>query len=176
MRVYITTSIHDVTIVVTSSASAAREALAAPFADNAEFGEARGVWVGREPLDANDGFEGDLTLAVDLPDEVFAECECIETDSETGEEWRTGRALVPAAVLNQYGPARIYDHELAGHSRRVLLSLARISTNGADEAERRGDKTAAEMNRRYASAVQETITFFDQIGWLTPLRVQEMAD
>jgi hypothetical protein len=41
------------------------------FTDLYEFAGMAGVWVADRPLDANEGFEGQVTLCPDVPDEEF---------------------------------------------------------------------------------------------------------
>ena len=60
-----------------------------------------GVWLADRPLDPNDGAYGDALLVVEIPDDVFA-----------GYEWREEgksirEALIPADVVNRYGPATV---------------------------------------------------------------------
>ena len=57
-----------------------------------------GVWVSDRPLDCYEGAEGDVLLALDIPEDVFGEY-------EWGEEFKTYReSLIPAATLNRFGP------------------------------------------------------------------------
>jgi hypothetical protein len=58
----------------------------------------RGVWVSDVPLDINDGAAGDTLLSLDVPEHELDECEWIEE----GKPYR--EFLVPADVLNRYGP------------------------------------------------------------------------
>jgi hypothetical protein len=162
MRVYITTTIPR-----------AKELLSTGFRDLYEFGDAEGVWVGSQPLDINDGFEGDVVLAMTIPVEVFNDHELLEHDpaGEAGvREVRSGRALIPASTLNRYGPAQIYSHEYTGASRRQLLQSVQFWVQAA---EIEPDPRCAEQKRLHAGGIRTAIEFFDEIGWLTPLKVNE---
>ncbi len=70
--------------------------------DDCEF---RGVWLADRPLDVNEGADGDGILVLDIPEEVIAEYEWIEE----GKRYR--EFLVPAEIVNRYGPPRIYEEE-----------------------------------------------------------------
>jgi hypothetical protein len=59
-----------------------------------------GVWFSDRPLDVNEGAGGDTLLMVDLPDDVFAAHEWVEE----GKPFR--ESLIPAEVVNRYGPAQ----------------------------------------------------------------------
>jgi hypothetical protein len=163
MRVFITCSVPD-----------ARQILSTGFADWYDFGGRRGVWVGSRPLDVDDGFRGDVVLAVDVPDEVFTSRERIERPDDA-DGFRSGRALVPAAVLNRHGPARIYDHDYFGPSRRELVRSLRRWEEHADSLDPVLRADEAGPVRRHIASMRVAIAFFDEIGWLTPLRAQEEA-
>jgi hypothetical protein len=62
--------------------------------------EQSGVWVADRPLDANEGARGNRLLIIELPEDVFREHEY----TEEGFPYR--EAIIPAAVLNRYGPPR----------------------------------------------------------------------
>jgi hypothetical protein len=74
-----------------------------------EFGWT-GVYLATTPLGANDGFQGDVTLCLDIPDEIFEHYECHD-ELQAASGYRL--ALIPAPVLNRHGPVQIYDHEYA---------------------------------------------------------------
>jgi hypothetical protein len=57
-----------------------------------------GVWVSDDPLDMNSGANGDILLAIEIPEELFKQYEWIED----GKPYR--EALIPAVELNKYGP------------------------------------------------------------------------
>jgi hypothetical protein len=144
MRVYFTTTIPRAESIIESG-----------WRDwYTEFG-LRGVYLSGAPLDANDGFSGDVVLCLDVPDEVLARYNV--ADEATPAVF----ALVPAGELNKLGKPRVYDHDLAGLSRRELLHAIR----GMEDRGRGGRKRAREM--------RAALAFFDKIGWLTPLRLQE---
>ena len=60
-----------------------------------------GVWFSTFPLDVSEGATGDAVLRLDLPETVFIGYEFVPE----GEDQRTYReALIPAALVNAYGP------------------------------------------------------------------------
>lgn len=61
-------------------------------------GSYRGVWVSAEPLDENEGANGDIVLILDIPAALFAEYEWVEEQKPYRE------ALIPSALLNRFGP------------------------------------------------------------------------
>jgi hypothetical protein len=99
-----------------------------------------GVWFSDQPLDINEGAKEDCVLLIEIPEGVFAECEWVEE----GKPYR--ESLIPAAIVNRYGPPKIYDHDWAGISRQRSLEIA----------ERR--PAAAEIRR--------AIGFFDRFGYI----------
>ena len=129
------------------------------FTDIYEFGGCEGVYFADRQLDVNDGFEGDVTLCMDAPDEVFERHEVIEDGAPPG---YGRRALIPAVVLNQIGKPKVYDHYFAGCSRRDMLRVIRQR-----EAANHQDGCPSVQDMRSA------IEFFDRIGWLTPLKLSE---
>lgn len=50
------------------------------------------MWVGEQPLGANDGFDGDVVLDVSGPAEVYRKHELVETASDGTGDYRPGRA------------------------------------------------------------------------------------
>lgn len=61
-----------------------------------------GVWVSDVALDVNDGGVGhELTLELDIPSDVFAEYGWVEDEKNYRE------SLIPARVLNGYGPPTV---------------------------------------------------------------------
>jgi hypothetical protein len=64
-----------------------------------------GVWVSNRPLSGNEGAKGDTLLTLDLPDDIFEDYEWVEE----GKPYR--ESLLPAALLNQYGPPRLVSEE-----------------------------------------------------------------
>jgi hypothetical protein len=125
-----------------------------------EFGM-RGVFMATIPLDANDGFDGEVTLCLDVPEDVFG-----KYDVTDGLMEKSGYrlALIPAGELNRLGLPQVYDHIFAGCSRRDLI-LARQN------------REVAGLEDGYPSTalMREAVAFFDRIGWLTPLRLREEA-
>lgn len=67
--------------------------------------ERTGVWLSDSPLDANEGAAGRYVLAVDIPEYIAARYEWVEE----GKGFR--EFLVPARVVNKYGPPTIEDDE-----------------------------------------------------------------
>lgn len=65
----------------------------------------QGVWLSNIPLDINQGAAGDTLLVINIPEEVVAEHEWIEE----GKPYR--EFLVPAEIVNRYGPPRIVSQE-----------------------------------------------------------------
>ena len=68
----------------------------------------RGVWLSDRPLDINEGAKGDTTLALDIPIHVFVEFEWMEE----GKPYR--ESLIPATIVNRYGPPEVYDPDIDG--------------------------------------------------------------
>jgi hypothetical protein len=64
-----------------------------------------GVWVSNCPLDIDEGAEGDVLLALDIPADVFERFEW----KEEGKGYR--ESLIPAALLNAYGSPRIVQED-----------------------------------------------------------------
>jgi len=64
-----------------------------------------GVWLSDKPLDINEGADGDVLLALDIPGQ---EVESYEWKEE-GKGYR--EFLVPAEIVNQYGPPKIINSE-----------------------------------------------------------------
>jgi hypothetical protein len=129
-----------------------------------EFGRC-GVYASTKPLNINDGFSGDVTLCLDVPEGLLAEYD-VTDEVQASSGYRL--FLVPAAVLTQVGTPQVYDHVFAGPSRRELLTAIRCCEA---DAEHEGNQT--EGLRQHIQSVRDAIKFFDQIGWLTPLKLQE---
>jgi hypothetical protein len=79
-----------------------------------------GVILATRPLEANDGFDGPLTLCLELPDDVFRE---YDVTDEIQERMGYRIAMVPADVLNRLGKPQIYDHDYAGCTSFSFTSL-----------------------------------------------------
>jgi hypothetical protein len=69
--------------------------------------EFSGVWFSNVPLDCNDGAEGDVVLVVNLPARIFAKFEWVEDGK------RHRESLIPATIVNRYGPPKVYDRAAA---------------------------------------------------------------
>jgi hypothetical protein len=61
-----------------------------------------GVWVSDVPF--YDVMDGDTLLTLNLPDDVFVEYEWVD-EGQPRLPYR--EALIPAAIVNRYGPARL---------------------------------------------------------------------
>jgi hypothetical protein len=116
-----------------------------------EYGS--GVLLADRQLDANEGFEGELTLCLDVPDAVFERYEWFEEGGGPG--YRL--SLIPAGVVNSLGKPAVYDHDFAGCSRRQLLQTMRRAEG------------------EHAARIRRAVAFLDEIGWLTPLKLRESA-
>lgn len=126
----------------------------------AEFGM-EGVYLATNPLDVNDGFAGDITLCLDVPEDLFRQYDVTDEPQEAS-GYRM--ALVPAAELNRLGKPQVYDHVYAGCSRRDLLrAIERCEAGGGVASFQHGND------------IREAIALFDQIGWRTPLRLREAS-
>jgi hypothetical protein len=145
-------------VFVTTTVQIARETLKNGFTGRYSLGEHSGVYVGERVLDIKDGFDGQVTLCVNIPVGVFNCHEEIEGEPDSSHEIRTGRALIPAAVLNQFDPPQLYDHEYAGLSRRELLQAIDRAPFGEPSPRK---------------AMKEAFDFFEEVGWMAPVRLQE---
>jgi hypothetical protein len=91
----------------------------------------RGVWLSDRPLDENDGAFGDTVLAVKIPIRELRSSEWVEE----GKGYR--EFLVPARVVNSFGPPRVVDHDLAGFTEEEILNLVTVAlSRGSEEAEK----------------------------------------
>ncbi len=76
-----------------------------------------GVWFADRPLDAHAGAHGDTVLVLDIPEDVLTPYEWIngwgEPDLRSPAAVLATHAyrefLVPAEIVNRYGPPQIYD-------------------------------------------------------------------
>src|SRR5262245_12733337 len=139
----------------TTTETTAKNVLLDGFTDLYSEPGLRGVYVATCPLDANDGFAGEVVLCLDIPAGVFA-----GHDVQKKSGYRL--ALIAVVELNGLGRPEVYDHLYAGCSRRDLLHFAR-----SWESEGGDDLKAREIRR--------DIAFFDAVGWLTPVRLREEA-
>jgi hypothetical protein len=127
------------------------------FTNLYEFGGINGVCFTDRQLDARDGFTGEVTICLEIPDDVFSRWEWVED----GEGLGFRLSLIPADVLKQLGKPQIYDDEFAGISRRDMVQAIK-------RWEQQGDWQPAQQLR-------EAMEFFDRIGWLTPVKIQEQG-
>jgi hypothetical protein len=144
-------------VFFTTAAGMTRAILRHGFRDEYKEGDLRGVWFADQPLGANEGFAGDVTLCVEVPEDVFAHYQWVE---EPPIGYR--RSLLPAAVLNRLGPPQIYSHTFASGSRRDLVRALR---QREEEGRPEGYPSAEDL--------RAAIEFFDEVGWRTPLCVRE---
>jgi hypothetical protein len=148
MRTYLTTTVAQAEAIFREGWADTHE----------EFGR-NGVYLSTVPLDANDGFDGNVTLCLEVPDDTFGEYEVTdELQAQAG--YRLG--LVPAAALNQLEAPKVYDHAYAGSSRKEMLDAIRAWESA--------NSKSAHAN---AQEMRDAIDFFDRIGWLTPIKLQE---
>jgi hypothetical protein len=63
-----------------------------------------GVWVSDRPLDMNEGANGNTLLVLEIPEAIVTPYEWVY---EGGNPYR--EFLVPASLLNAYGPPAVYD-------------------------------------------------------------------
>ncbi len=88
-------------MIVYHRTDAAKEILANGFRDaEASYGMGRmfrGVsFSADKPLDADEGARGSAVLFIEIPEEIFAGCECVED----GKPYR--EVLIPAELANRY--------------------------------------------------------------------------
>src|SRR5262245_19109215 len=67
-----------------------------------------GVWVSSFPLDLSEGARGAHVLRLDIPETLFTEH---EFTNEDGSPCSYREALIPAALLNAYGPPVLLSEE-----------------------------------------------------------------
>jgi hypothetical protein len=132
-----------------------------------EFGR-RGVYLATRPLDANDGFAGDVTLCLDVPAILFTRFEVTDEVQEAG-GYRM--ALIPAADLNAIGRGQVYSHTYLGLSRRDLVR----AIAGCKESSQSGVISGFE-ERRQVNEMKEAMGLFDLIGWTKPLELKVRPD
>ena len=77
-----------------------------------------GVFLADRPLDENEGASGPVVLGLETPEETLRPYEWIEE----GKPYR--EFCVPAEIVNQYGPPRIFEAAYQGRSRAFVLKLA----------------------------------------------------
>jgi hypothetical protein len=116
-----------------------------------------GVHLSDRRLDANDGFPGPVVLCLEVPDNVL---EQYGWGEEVGGLFCY--AVIPADVLKTIGPPQIYDHRLAGDSRKELLDAIRFW-------EQEFDESLNESSRERAEELREALKFMDRHGWQTVL-------
>src|ERR1700682_4215282 len=99
MRAYLTTTVSD-----------ARSIFRDGFTDMGDWAtrmglvpdgdcELHGVWLADRQLDCNEGFDGEVTLCLEMPEDVFKRHEMVEDGGGPG--YRL--ALIPADALNKLG-------------------------------------------------------------------------
>ena len=85
-----------------------REALYGVIGANRTF---RGVWLSDRPLDDLDCIDGDTLLKIEIPEALLTEFEWIE-EGKHYREW-----LVPAELVNAFGPPSVCEDEEAEYER-----------------------------------------------------------
>jgi hypothetical protein len=125
-----------------------------------EFGM-RGVYFSTIPLEANDGFEGDVTICLDVPQVIFDTFDVTDTMQE---KCGYRLALVPAVELNMLGTPQVYDHTFSGSSRVMLMKSIR-----------NWEQSDSKVGREHGARMRAAVEFFDRIGWLTPIKVREQG-
>jgi hypothetical protein len=148
MRGYLTTTVATVDAIFRDG-----------FVDLYEFGGVRGVWLADHQLGINDGFEGPVTICLEVPNAVFERHEWVE---EHPASYRL--SLIPAAILNGLGKPQVYDHLFAGAFRVQVI-----------RAIRRREQAGITGGSPSLQDLRDAIAFLDRIGWLTPVKVQEEA-
>ena len=93
---------------LTTTAAKAQSILTVGYDDPDQFDGRAGNWLGDRPLSVFDGFAGDVTLRLDIADDVFRQYEV--PDDDLGFR----QALVPADVLNGLTPPRVIDPDAEG--------------------------------------------------------------
>jgi hypothetical protein len=144
MRVFLTTTIATADRVCRDG-----------FTNMHQLSDVEGVYLADAQLDANDGFEGPVTLCLDVPDDVFQKYEWVED----GLGYR--HAVIPAEVLNRLPRPQVYDHLFAGCSRRQMVQAIRRREH------------AGSVGYPSVQDMRDAMAFFDRIGWLTPVRLSE---
>jgi hypothetical protein len=127
--------------------AAANEIVAHGFRDGAGYYLTNtiheGVWLADRPLNDDEGAKGDDLLGVVIPDELLAQYEWVEETKPYRE------FLVPAAVVNEYGPPRFVDEDqlflvaccgpkLAKAARAADLYISALFKKARAFAEKRG--------------------------------------
>lgn len=101
-----------------------REALYGTSGKNRTFS---GVWLSDRPLDAGDCVSGDTLLKIEIPEHVVADYEWVE-ENKRYREW-----LVPAEVVNAFGPPRVCEDEEAEDERFEESNKRHDAWRRADE-------------------------------------------
>ena len=128
---------------------AALEILTDGFHDGYYRSLPAGVLMANRALDALDHVKGDCVLCIDIPDAAIAKYENVEADRGY-REW-----IIPAAVVNNYGPPTVHQHDWQG-----------VSREGIEKAARRRERFGDDYNRQYAEQIRRAIEFFDRFGWI----------
>jgi hypothetical protein len=108
-----------------------------------------GVWFSDRPLDANEGAEGDVLFAVEIPDDAFTKHEVVEE----GRGYR--EAIIPAELVNRSGPPTVEDCDYAYQGKAALLDRAAM-------LEKYG-------NAYQAGRIRILVPFLERLGILEPL-------
>jgi hypothetical protein len=127
----------------------------------------RGVYFADTQLNVNDGFEGDVTICLDIPEGDFKQ---YEIHGDPVISYRM--AIMPSSVLNGLGKPQIYDHTYAGGDTRVPMVRAIRDWEAAVE-EKKENGEDWESTARRVQGMKDAVAFFDRHGWLTPLKLRE---
>jgi hypothetical protein len=76
-----------------------------------------GVWLADRTLDEDPGAGAYTVLAVEVPESVVSDYEWVE-DGKSYREF-----LVPADLLNQFGPPIVYEADYAGMTREKVMAI-----------------------------------------------------
>ena len=161
MRAYLTTDVETTKLIFRDGFTDFHQFVAHKV-DGSGIVELLGVYFATRQLDANDGFDGPVTLCLDIPEELFKK---VETTDPLQEASGYRMAIIPAAELNLLGKPQVYDHFYAGLLRRDLVRggqdlgvcFKRSISGGPGDARRRGllrqhrvDDPAKVAGRHYA--------------------------
>jgi hypothetical protein len=145
----------------------ARAAFQAGFVDHEGNSRTGHLWSGvafaDAPLDRDVGFDGDVLLSVELPDELFALYEWRQDGPFAGDEGVPAgcakpyrESLIPAALVNAHGPPRLEGADFMGAGReQVERAIARLESACAP---------GESVNR-----LHELLAFLDERGILEPV-------
>jgi hypothetical protein len=168
------------------------------------FGVA-GVHISDRPLDAREGFEGLVTLCLEIPEEVFEKHEWIEDVAE-GQEHVPGDPMpAPQCEVVESSDEGIVLHEKVspgqkfsafgsqpGTFRYAIIPAAELNQIGKPEiydhyyagssrkqlvdSIRSWEEYGSEGALRHAQKMRDAVEFFDRHGWTTLVRLKEQPE